>query len=148
MERNESHWSIFFCLVDREGSQKWVCDPLRCSGPHLRYTGNVSETYPSLKDVDYVLTLFSQAFLPFKGRGVFWNPLMISGINKSSPVKLCAVIVLLKAYQNTKRNFRKSDLRRHNDVIDVSYGKTFEGSINHWMDHFRITRNQYLNLKI
>ena len=32
---------------------------------------------------------------------------MISGTIKASPMKLCTVIVLLKAYQNTKRNFSK-----------------------------------------
>ena len=31
---------------------------------------------------------------------------MISGTIKASPMKLCTVIVLLKAYQNTKRNFQ------------------------------------------
>ena len=31
---------------------------------------------------------------------------MISGTIKASPMKLCTVIVLLKAYQNTKRNFK------------------------------------------
>ena len=37
-------------------------------------------------------------------------PLMISGTITASPMKLCRVIVLLKAYQNTKRNFQKYDL--------------------------------------
>ena len=41
---------------------------------------------------------------------------MISGTIKGSPMKLSTVIVPLKAYQNTKRNFQKYDLRRHNDV--------------------------------
>ena len=31
---------------------------------------------------------------------------MISGTIKASPMKLCTVIVLLEAYQNTKRNFQ------------------------------------------
>ena len=31
---------------------------------------------------------------------------MIAGTIKASPKKLCTVIVLLKAYQNTKRNFK------------------------------------------
>ena len=39
--------------------------------------------------------------------GVFRDPLMISGTIKASPMKLCTVIVLLKTYQNTKRNFQK-----------------------------------------
>ena len=38
-------------------------------------------------------------------------------------MKLCTVIVLLKAYQNTKRNFQKYDLWRHNDVITKNNGK-------------------------
>ena len=38
-------------------------------------------------------------------------------------MKLCTVIVLIKAYQNTKRNFQKYDLWRHNDVITKNNGK-------------------------
>ena len=55
-----------------------------------------------------------QAFLlPFKGPGgierVFRDtPSMISGTVQASPMKLYTVIVLLKTYQNTKRNFLKS----------------------------------------
>ena len=61
--------------------------------------------------------------LPFKGpRGVFRDPLMISGTIKASPMKLCTVIGLLKAYQNTKRNFQKYDLWRYNDVINKNNG--------------------------
>ena len=49
----------------------------------------------------------ARLFLSFKGpRGVFRDPLMISGTIKASPMKLCTVIVLLKPYQNTKRNFQ------------------------------------------
>ena len=48
---------------------------------------------------------------------------MISATIKASPIKLCTVIVLLKAYQNTKRNFQKYDLCRHNDVITKNNGK-------------------------
>ena len=48
---------------------------------------------------------------------------MISGTIKASRMKLCTVIVLLKAYQNTKRNFQKYDLWRHNDVITKNNGK-------------------------
>ena len=44
--------------------------------------------------------------------------LMISGTIKAIPMKLCTVIVLVKAYQNTKRKFQKYDLWRHNDVIN------------------------------
>ena len=36
---------------------------------------------------------------------------------------LGTVIALLKAYQNTKRNFQKYDLWRHNDVITKNNGK-------------------------
>ena len=38
------------------------------------------------------------------------DPLMISATIQGSPTKLCTVIVLLKAYQNTKRNLQKYDL--------------------------------------
>ena len=48
---------------------------------------------------------------------------MISGTIKASPMKLCTVIVLLKAHQNTKRNFQKFDLRCHNDAITRTMGK-------------------------
>ena len=47
---------------------------------------------------------------------------MISGTIRASPMKLCTVIVLLKAYQNTERNFEKYDLRRHNDDITKNNG--------------------------
>ena len=50
----------------------------------------------------------ARLFLQFKGpRGVFKDPFMISGTIKASQMKLCTVIVLLKAYQNRKRNFQK-----------------------------------------
>ena len=56
----------------------------------------------------------ARLFLLFKcpsgGGEIFRGPLMISGTIKASPMKLCTVIVLLKAYQNTKRNFQKYDL--------------------------------------
>ena len=42
---------------------------------------------------------------------------MISGTVLASPMKFCTVTVLLKAYQNTERNFEKSDLLHHNSVI-------------------------------
>ena len=48
---------------------------------------------------------------------------MISGAIKASPIKLCTVIVLLKVYQNTERNFRKYYPWRHNDVITKLNGK-------------------------
>ena len=48
---------------------------------------------------------------------------MISGTIKAIPMKLCTVIVLLRAYQNTERNFQKYDLRRHNDVITKTMAK-------------------------
>ena len=54
----------------------------------------------------------ARLFLPFKGprEGSLGTPLMISGTIKASPMKLCTVIVLLKAYQNTKENFQNYDL--------------------------------------
>ena len=53
----------------------------------------------------------ARLFLPFKGPGgSLGTPLIISGTTKASPIKLCTVIVLPKAYQNTKRNFQKYDL--------------------------------------
>ena len=66
----------------------------------------------------------ARLFLPFKGpRGTLGKPLMISGTSKASPMRLCTVIVLLKAYQNTKRNFQKYDLLRHNDIITKKLAK-------------------------
>ena len=41
------------------------------------------------------------------GGGSLGTPLMILGTIKTSPMKLCTVIVLHKVYQNTKRNFSK-----------------------------------------
>ena len=73
----------------------------------------------------YFLTLFRPGFfyhLKVQG-GSLGTLLMISGTIKASPMKLCTVIVLLKAYQNTKRNFQKYDLWRHNDVITKNNGK-------------------------
>ena len=58
-----------------------------------------------------------------KVQGSSWTPLMISGTIEASPMKLCTVIVLLKAYHNTQRNFQKYDLLRHNDVITKTMGK-------------------------
>ena len=57
----------------------------------------------------------ARLFLPFKGRGGeggggLGTLLMISETFKASPMKLCTVVVLLKAYQNTKRNFQKYDI--------------------------------------
>ena len=51
----------------------------------------------------------ARLFLPFKGPrggGSLGTPLMISGTIKARVIKLCTRIVLLKAYQNTKRNFK------------------------------------------
>ena len=49
----------------------------------------------------------ARLFLPFKGpKGVFRDPLMISGTIKASPMNLGTIIVLLKAYQNTKEIFK------------------------------------------
>ena len=51
--------------------------------------------------------IHTRLFLPFKGpRGVFRDPLMISGTIKANPMKLCTVIVPLKVYQNTKEIFK------------------------------------------
>ena len=57
------------------------------------------------------LTLFRPGFfyhLKVQG-GSLGTPLMISATIKASPKKLCTRIVLLKGYQNTKRNFQKYD---------------------------------------
>ena len=81
----------------------------------------------------------ARLFLPFKGpRGSLGTPLMISGTIKASPMKLCTIIVLLNAYQNTKRNFQNmtydvtmtsllkqwqnSDLRETRQIIYYSKG--------------------------
>ena len=49
---------------------------------------------------------------------------MISGTIKTSPMNLCTVIVLLKAYQSTKRNF----LNMTYDVTMTSWLKTMGNS--------------------
>ena len=49
---------------------------------------------------------------------------MISGTSKASPMKLCTVIVLLKANQNTKRNFQNMTY----DVTMTSLLKQLENS--------------------
>ena len=73
----------------------------------------------------------ARLFLPFKGpRGSLGTPLMISGTIKASPMKLCTVIVLLGAYQNTKRNFQNMTY----DVTMTSLLKT--------MAKFRPPQNQ------
>ena len=46
---------------------------------------------------------------------------MISGTIKANSMKLCTVIVLLKAYKSTKRNFQKYELY---DVTMTSLLKT------------------------
>ena len=48
---------------------------------------------------------------------------MISETITASPMKFCTVIVLLKTYQNRKRNFQKYVSLRHNDVITKNNGK-------------------------
>ena len=58
------------------------------------------------------LTLFRPGFfyrLKVQG-GSLGTFLMISGTIKTNPMKLCTVIVLLKTYQKTKRNFQKYEL--------------------------------------
>ena len=65
------------------------------------------------------LTLFRPSFFyhwKVQG-GSLGTSLMISGTIKASPMKLCTVIVLFRAYQNTKKNCQKYDLWRHNYVI-------------------------------
>ena len=62
----------------------------------------------------------ARLLLRFKGpRGVLKDPLMISGTIRISSMTLCKVIVLLKAYQNTKRNFQRYDQK-----YDLSLLKT------------------------
>ena len=65
----------------------------------------------------------ARLFYRLKVQGSLGTPLIVSGTIKDSLMKLCTVIVLLKTYQNTKRNFQKNDLRRHNDVIIKNNGK-------------------------
>ena len=78
------------------------------------------------------LTLFRPGFFyRFKVQGgSLGTPLMISGTIKTSPMKLCTVIVLLKAYQNTKRNFQ-----------NMTYGVTMT-SLLKTMAKFEPLRNQ------
>ena len=68
-----------------------------------------------------------QAFLPLKRPG---GSLGISGTIKASPMKLCTLIVQLKAYQKTKRNFQNMT----HDVTMTSLLKT--------MGKFGLPRNQ------
>ena len=49
----------------------------------------------------------ARLFYRLKVQGVFRDPLIISGTIKASPMKLRTVILLLKAYQNTKKKFSK-----------------------------------------
>ena len=71
-----------------------------------------------------LLTLFRPGFFyRLRVRRDIRDSLMILRTIEASPMKLCTAIVLLKAYQNTKRNFPKSDLWRHNDVITKNNGK-------------------------
>ena len=64
-----------------------------------------------------------EKFNPIQARSFYrlkvqWGtPLMISGTIKASPMKLCTVILLLKAYQNTERNFQNMTY----DVTMTSY---------------------------
>ena len=67
--------------------------------------------HPGNFETGVVLSKFNpiqaRLFLQFKGPG---GGLMISRTSKIIPTKLYTVIVLLNAYQNTKRNFQKYDL--------------------------------------
>ena len=45
---------------------------------------------------------------------------MISETIKASPIELCTVIVLLKAYQNTKRKFLNDVITKNNRKIRTS----------------------------
>ena len=56
------------------------------------------------------------------GGGSLRTPLMISGTIEAGPMKICIVIVLLKAYQNTRKNFQKYGLWCYNDVITKTMG--------------------------
>ena len=69
--------------------------------------------------------ILAKLLLPFKSKRLegLETPLWSQKPLKASPVKLCKVIVLLKAYQSTKRNFQKYDLWRGNDVITINSGK-------------------------
>ena len=75
----------------------------------------------------WVLPYSGQAFLAIKGPGGLRDsppPLMISGTVKASPMKLCKIIVLLKVYQNTKRNIQNMAC----DVTVTSLLKLWENS--------------------
>ena len=67
----------------------------------------------------------------------FFYRLKVSGTIKASPMKLCTIIVLLKAYQNTKRNYQNMTY----DVTMTSLLKT--------MAKFGPPRNQtnYISLE-
>ena len=79
----------------------------------------------SIKTVSF-LTLFTPGFFyPLNVQGSsLGTPLMISGTINASPMKLCTVIVPLKAYQNTKGIFKKLTY----DVTMTSLLKQWENS--------------------
>ena len=62
--------------------------------------------------LDQALTLFRPGFFHRLRvqEGSLGTPLVISGTIEASPMKLSTVIVTFKAYQNTQRNFQKSDV--------------------------------------
>ena len=85
-----------------------------------------------------------QAFLPLKRpwRGSLRIQLMISETIQGSQIKLCTVITtILKAYQNTKRKFQKSDLWRHNDIITKTIGKLGPLRNHAMIHHFHLEGN-------
>ena len=49
----------------------------------------------------------SRLFYCVKVQGVFRDPPKTLGTIEGNPMKLCRVMVLLKVYQNTKRNFQR-----------------------------------------
>ena len=128
LRQNPSYKPVFGFLAPHSESALFSRNRLTCARILLKeqfWTLSGSLKAPGWLKVLWSLDpIQARLFLPFKGpTGVFRDPLMISGTIKASPMKLCTVIVLLKAYQNTKRNFKKYDLWRHNNVITKNNGK-------------------------
>ena len=66
-------------------------------------------------------TIQARLFYHLKVQGVFRDPFIISGTIKASQMKLCTIIALLKAYQNTKKIFRS-----------ITYDVTMTSLLKQW----------------
>ena len=74
-------------------------------GPEIQRSGQIKAA--NHKQGVQSLTLFRPGFFIIS---LGTTEIIISGTIQAIPMKLCTVIVLLKAYQNILRKFQKSDL--------------------------------------